>query len=68
MGENLCIRLYNGENVHCLTILPCCDKSYDLCRPNGNVVYCGIPKDLMEVIAEEMGLEPISEQHTLRKM
>lgn len=60
------IRLYDENGNHCLSIVTCddaicCGKlDFDLTIPGNDsdkVVYCGIPKDLVEVFAENMVVE-----------
>lgn len=59
-----CIRL-RGKSGNYLSLLPCgLNESgqvvcVDLCRPDGKVLYCGVPIDLVNVFVEELGLEEI---------
>lgn len=63
---NSCIRL-RGKNGNYLSLLPCgCDENgnvvcVDLCEPNGNVLYCGVPIELVNVFVEKFGVEKIRE-------
>lgn len=45
-----CIRLYDKEGEHIISILPCCDDedSFDICTPEGKVWLC--TKDLEYVV------------------
>ena len=67
MDSNSVIRLYNRENVHCLSILPCADNNYDLCYPSGGVLYCGISQELVDAFIEGIGLESFDNIHNKRK-
>ena len=61
---NSCIRL-RGHKGNYISLLPCGVNStgevvcVDLCKPSGEVLYCGVPIDLVNVFVSELGLEPI---------
>lgn len=61
---NSVIRLRNKSGEY-LSLLPCGISEngevvcVDLCRPDGTVLYCGVPIDLVNVFAEELGIEDI---------
>ncbi len=48
-----CIRVYNSDGDHKLSILPCSEVEgrYDLCTPDGEVLYCDVDPELVEVLA-----------------
>lgn len=58
---NLCLRLFNQEGEHCLSILPCADDEkgnvscWDLAKPDGKVLWCGVDNELVELLSEQMG-------------
>lgn len=58
---NFCLRICNEEGEHCLSLLPCgIDRNgdvicWDLADPDGNVVWCGIENDLVDVFVKSMG-------------
>lgn len=61
---NSCIRL-RGSRGNYVTLLPCGIggngqvESVDLCEPTGEVLYCGVPIDLVNIFIEKLGLEKI---------
>jgi len=61
---NSCVRL-RGHKGDFLTLLPCGVSedgevvSVDLAKPSGEVLYCGVPIDLVNVFVDQLGLEEI---------
>lgn len=58
------VRMYNNVGQHVVSLLPCETKhgivlSWDLCKPDGTVKYCGIKNDLMDSFAELLGWEEL---------
>jgi len=62
-----CVRL-RGKNGNFVTILPCGTDvngnvtNVDLCKPNGEVLYCGVDIELVNIFCEELGLERILQE------
>jgi hypothetical protein len=44
-----CIRLYNQEGKHVLSLVAC-PSGVDICTPDGDVMYCDSQQDLGEVL------------------
>ena len=63
-GNDNCIRL-RGHKGNYVSILPCSEQEdlFDLCLPNGKVLYCGVDKELVEVLIEHLGLENIEPEY-----
>lgn len=59
-GKN-CLRLFNEELEHCLSLLPCgidsegLVTSWDVATPDGEVQYCGVDNDLVDTLVTHMG-------------
>lgn len=53
-NNDLCVRLYNNKGEHVMSLLPCGVNhareviNWDLCLPDGKVLYCGIDNELAE--------------------
>jgi len=46
------MRILDDKKEHKLSIIPCTNGSYDLCTPNGKVLYCGVDPELVEVLED----------------
>lgn len=62
-----CVRLYDKNGNHVLSILRCNDDYvcgndenpiYDLCTPDGKVVHCDITQDIVDTFIDYFGVEP----------
>lgn len=53
-----CVRLLNEEREHKLSICACSEHEgkYDLVRPSGKVLFCGVEEELVELLVREVGL------------
>lgn len=53
------IRLYNEKGEHILSIVdePAFCVNIDLATPDGNVEYCGVPRDLFETLSKHFIVE-----------
>ena len=51
MDSNNFMRIFDDRNEHKLSIVPCA-RGYDLCSPNGKVIYCGVDPELVEVLED----------------
>jgi len=51
MDSNNFMRIFDDRNEHKLSIVAC-GNGYDLCCPNGKVVYCGVDPELVEVLED----------------
>lgn len=49
-----CLRLYDQNKEHRLSIMICSENCFDLATPDGKVLYCGVDLDLVEVLAANM--------------
>ncbi len=60
---NSCIRLYNKEGEHKLSILPCHytegELYCDIVEKDGTVIFCGIDEELLKIFIEHFGIERI---------
>jgi hypothetical protein len=56
------IRLYDKYGVHVLSLVdePAFCNEIDLATPDGEVEYCGVPRDLFEVFEKHMKVEEIA--------
>jgi hypothetical protein len=61
---NDCVRL-RGKAGNYITILPCVydENKFDLCLPSGTVLYCDVPKQLVDVIVQSLGVESVYPEH-----
>lgn len=61
-----CVRIYNKKGEHKLSLLPCGISEngdvelWDIASPDGKVHYCGVENDLVDVLAENLGFEPLN--------
>jgi hypothetical protein len=56
-----CVRLFDKDGKHTLSILRCYDdeRDYDITLPNGEVLWCGPMNSTVETIIENMPIENI---------
>ena len=61
MSVDECVRVYNKDGEHVLTILGCLyeESKFDLATPDGEVEYCGVPLDIVKLFVEKLGLGSI---------
>jgi hypothetical protein len=64
LSENKCIRL-RGKNGNYVSLLACGVEEdrkvswVDLATPEGKVLYCGVPLELVDILVEQLGEEDI---------
>jgi hypothetical protein len=58
--QNNVVRIYDRQENHVLSILPCLDgDGFDLTNPDGKVLHCGVHGDLVKAFVDCLGLEEL---------
>ena len=56
--QNNVVRIYDRQENHVLSILPCPDgDGFDLANPDGKVLHCAVHGDLVQAFVDCLGLE-----------